>query len=236
MLRLLFSFFLVTGYCSAQQMTGIELLNKAIAYHDPQGQWAYFKGDLKISLDAEHRPNRETYLSIDLYAQYFQMRTEKEGITLLQTVKKDTCRHLLDGSADLSEEIIAKYNLTDHRLRLLQDYYTYLYGLPMKLKDPGTIIDPVTQDIEFKGKTYKVLSVSYEKSVGSDTWLFYFDPVTYSMEVYQFFKQDPNNDGEYILLSGEEIISGIKMPKVRAWYNNKDDKHLGTDVLSSPQS
>ncbi|MDG1661471.1 MAG: DUF6503 family protein, partial [Winogradskyella sp.] len=29
----------------------------------------------------------------------------------------------------------------------------------------------------------------------------------------------------------EETVSGIKMPKIRAWYYNKDDKYLGTDTL-----
>ena len=51
------------------------------------------------------------------------------------------------------------------------------------------------------------------------------------MEVYQFFHDETKNDGEYILLSGIEIIDGIKMPKVRAWYTNKEEKYLGTDTL-----
>ena len=59
---------------------------------------------------------------------------------------------------------------------------------------------------------------------------------TYAMEIYQFFKTDDNgkekpDTGEYILLSEEALVNGIKMPKVRAWYYNKDDKYLGTDTL-----
>ena len=52
------------------------------------------------------------------------------------------------------------------------------------------------------------------------------------MEVYQFFK-DTKESGEYILLSALEMINGIKMPKNRAWYYNKDDGYLGTDFLST---
>ena len=51
------------------------------------------------------------------------------------------------------------------------------------------------------------------------------------MQVYQFFKDTPGS-GEYILLSDIETINGIKMPKNRAWYYNKDDRYLGTDILS----
>ena len=81
-----------------------------------------------------------------------------------------------------------------------------------------------------------VLKATYDTSVGSDVWYFYFDPETYAMEVYQFYKTDDKGDvkpdsGEYILLADEETVSGIKMPKIRAWYYNKDDKYLGTDTL-----
>lgn len=40
-----------------------------------------------------------------------------------------------------------------------------------------------------------------------------------------------DDTGEYILLTEEESINNIIMPKNRAWYYNKDDKYLGTDIL-----
>ena len=56
------------------------------------------------------------------------------------------------------------------------------------------------------------------------------------MEVYQFYKADDDgqmipDSGEYILLSEEETVNGIKMPKVRAWYYNKGNQYLATDTL-----
>ncbi len=101
----------------------------------------------------------------------------------------------------------------------------------MKLKDPGTIIFPKTERKSFKGKEYLVLKVTYKKDVGKDTWYFYFNPETYALEVYQFYHDETKNDGEYILLTDESEINGIKMPKNRAWYYNLDDKYLGTDML-----
>nr|WP_262709923.1 DUF6503 family protein [Allomuricauda onchidii] len=111
------------------------------------------------------------------------------------------------------------------------EHYTYLYGLPMKLKDPGTILSDKVQTKTFKGKEYLVLKVNYEGGVGDDVWYFYFDPKSYAMEVYQFYHAELENDGEYILLEGLEEINGILMPKTRLWYYNKDDKFLGTDIL-----
>ena len=114
---------------------------------------------------------------------------------------------------------------------MYKNYYTYLYGLPMKLKDNGTIIHEVVNKKTFKGKTYLTLKVTYDKAVGNDTWYFYFNPKTFALEIYQFFHNEAKNDGEYILLSGMESINGINMPKARAWYTNKDHKYLGKDTI-----
>jgi len=129
--------------------------------------------------------------------------------------------------------VLKNNKLSKDRAKMYQDYYTYLYGLPMKLKDPGAIIHAKVERRIFKGNAYLVLKATYKKEVGKDTWYFYFNPKTYAMEVYQFFHDETKNDGEYILLSGEETINRIKIPKKRAWYMNKDDKYLGTDILST---
>ena len=76
-----------------------------------------------------------------------------------------------------------------------------------------------------------VLKATYDKEVGSDTSYFYFDPKTYAMEVYQFYHDESKNDGEYILLSEIIEVNGMKIPKIRAWYYNKNDEYLATDTL-----
>ncbi len=124
------------------------------------------------------------------------------------------------------------------RALLYKNYYTYLYGLPMKLRDPGANINHPVEKRSFKGKEYLVLKVTYDPSVGSDIWFFYLNPETYAMEIYQFFKRDDSgellpNSGEYILLEGLSEVNGIQMPKVRSWYYNKNDALLGTDTLVS---
>ncbi len=219
----------------SQQLTGQELLNKAISFHDPDGAWSSLKAKLDITMNTADGKERVSTIEIDLPAEYFQLRSIKEGITLKQTLKKGECELLLNGSDTFSEEDAKKYQLNCNRATMYKNYYTYLYGLPMKLKDPGTIIDAKTQRKTFKGKEYLVLRVTYEKEVGEDIWYFYFDPKTYAMEVYQFFHDESKNDGEYILLTNQEEIAGMKLPKNRAWYYNKDDKYLGTDKLKSAE-
>lgn len=231
-MRLILLLLLFSSGAIGQQLTGTQLLDKAIAYHDPQGNWESFIGNLTVTMSTPNKPDRESHLRIDLPSELFQITMNKDGDQIQQAFIKDSCQYMINGVESITAADLRKHKITCDRTKLWRNYYTYLYGLPMKLKDSGTNIDPVVQEKEFKGKTYKVLKATYDAGVGKDTWYFYFDPETYAMEIYQFFKVEANNDGEYILLTGEEIISGIKMPKTRAWYYNKADKYLGTDELS----
>lgn len=216
----------------SQEITGKELLERAIKFHDPNNNWSTFKGTLFVTMETPNRPKRESKITIDLPKEYFSVSAKIKDNTTVYEVNKGQQSFALNGDKNPSEEHIKKYNLNKERATLYKNYYTYLYGLPMKLKDKGTIIHEKIQKKKFKGKEYLVLKVTYPKEIGKDTWFFYFNTKNYAMEVYQFFKDESKNDGEYILLSELETINNIKMPKIRAWYYNKDDGYLGTDFLT----
>ncbi len=215
----------------AQSLSAEEVLQKAIAFHDPNGNWESLNTTFKVVMETPDRPLRTSTIAVDFPQQEFTLDVEQDGNSYSYIINKDSCEITLNGSNDISEEEAEKFRLNCERGNFMKDYYTYLYGLPMKLNDPGTHLDPNVQNKTFKGKKYLTLKVTYEAEVGTDTWYFYFDPTTYAMEVYQFYHEESKNDGEYILLNGLEEINGIKMPKTRAWYLNKDNKYLGTDTL-----
>jgi len=216
----------------SQSITGNELLEKAIQFHDPNGNWNTFKGDFFVTMETPNNGVRKSKITIDLPNQYFSVLAKKDTISTAFIVDKENCSFSLNGKQNLSADKKKKYSLNCERANLYKNYYTYLYGLPMKLKDEGTIIHQEVATKTFKGKEYLVLKVTYKQNIGKDTWYFYFNPKTFAMEVYQFFK-DTKDSGEYILLSGLETINAIKMPKVRTWYYNKDNNYLGTDILST---
>lgn len=222
-------FFHILGF--SQNFNGEELIDKSIQYHDPNNSWNTFAGELKITMETPKRDPRVSTIFLDLQKEYFKNEYNKGNSIITQEVHKGACAVLLNGSSEFSEEEEKEYRLSCKQAKRIRDYYTYLYGLPMKLKDPGTLIDPTVEKRLFKGKEYWVAKVKYEKEVGKDTWYFYFDPLTFALEVYQFYHEESENDGEYILLNGEAEVNGVKMPKNRAWYYNKDDQYLGTDFL-----
>jgi len=222
-----------TQICSNNyiQLEAIELLSKSISYHDSKNIWNKSRLLMNIEMTRPNRPKRNTQVEIDISNSYFKSKVLQEENEIEQMIENEVCKITFNGNTSFSIDEIEKHKLTCQYALKMRGYYTYLYGLPMKLKDPGTIIHPEVNSKVFKGKKYLVLKVDYEQSVGSDRWYFYFNPKSYALEAYQFFHDENKNDGEYILLSDEKEINGIKMPKIRSWFYNKDDQYLGTDTL-----
>ena len=231
-LLLLVSALFIFSTIQSQSLTGKELLEKTINYHDPNSKWESFNGELSITMEIPNNTNRESEININLPEEYFYSKAIKDANTTEFIIEKDICKILYNGKSDFSEEIAKDNRLNCERATMYKNYYTYLYGLPMKLKDPGTIIDSQVERKVFHDKEYLVLKVTYTEDVGKDIWYFYFNPKTYAMEVYQFFHDETKNDGEYILLTEEKKINDIILPKNRAWYTNKENKLLGTDILN----
>jgi len=234
---LAFIFLCFTLNCLSQNFTSSQLLEKAIDYHDPNSNWQSFNKTFTVVMTTPTAPIRTSVITINLPSEYFSVKATKDTITTSYTLDKGKCKMSYNEKA-LDSAKAKEKNMSCDRATLYKNYYTYLYGLPLKLKDPGTNLYKKVERKAFKGKDYLVLKVTYDEAVGSDVWYFYFNPKTYAMEIYQFFKTDDNgkeklNTGEYVLLSKEALVNGIKMPKVRAWYYNKDDQYLGTDTLEN---
>lgn len=225
-------FLLITpSYIYAQTITGQQLLEKSIKYHDPKDKWDTFKGTLPMK---ETRPNgadRQSILKLDNKKAYFYLDQNTAGYRIEKMVTNDVCSYKINGFSTIADSLVQKFRLTCPQLHSIRNYYVYLWGMPMKLKDPGTRIDKKVSTTTFQGDEVLSLKVTYDKAVGEDIWYFYFNPTNYALVGYRFYHDEAVNDGEYIPLVGEEIINGIRFPKARTWYVNKDDRLLGADIL-----
>ena len=77
----------------AQELTAQELLDKSIAYHDPEGKWANFKADFTIQMETLKRPVRTTKIELDFPQQYFKSEVERGGVTTTAEWKAGQCTH-----------------------------------------------------------------------------------------------------------------------------------------------
>jgi hypothetical protein len=227
---LLFSLFLLS--CSnPQKNDALQLLEKSISYHDPEGNWSKLKARLYLSSTDTAGKENPFQLEIDNATGYFCHVINKDGKEIVKGVSKGNEFFLIDGKADFSEEDRKKYKLTSESVKSVQNFYGYLYGLPMKLTDAGANISDTVSNEEFNGKTYQTIQVSYDPGMGKEVWTFFLDPKTSAIEAYRFMFSAGSDEGEYILLDETLTIDDIKIPKVRKWHFVKGNKYLGTDNL-----
>ena len=104
------------------------------------------------------------------------MASERDGRKIEGDLGPEGCVWRLDGSSEFTEEEQEKFGLTCPRLERTRNYYVYLWGMPMKLRDPGTLIGNEAKAVDFEGRPAQEVRVTYSEEVGSDVWYFYFDP------------------------------------------------------------
>ncbi len=217
---------------SAQQgISASEIITHSIEYHDPDG--LLMSSDVSLYLN-ETRPDgseNKSTVSFDIRQESYAHQRKKEGATIISQLQKGVVSITLDGRSEYTEEEKEKYRINENRVEMMKNYYQYLWLLPMKLTDEGTLVDPKVETVDFFGKESIQLKVTYDPSVGKDIWYFYFHPQTYALQGYRFYHDESANDGEYILLEGETSYKNVRLPKSRKWYTHKEDKYLGDDIL-----
>jgi len=195
----------------SDQLSGPELIQKSIEFHDPNQVWPKLKATFKFT-DSLPAPRESRSYSVSFENNLSKMVYRNPDLNYI----------VWNDSVEVFEG-----EIENERAIRMRNYYTYLWGLPMKLDDPGTKIDQEVNKEELDGKSYLVARVPYEK----DIWYFYIDPVSYRLEAYKFYQDEPNQKGEIIYLDGVKEFKGLKIPANRTWYRTETLEFLGTDKL-----
>ncbi len=227
---ILLSCVFIFSYCNSSKKPGQQLLEKTIAYHDPQNNWSKLKTHLYLSSTDTAGKENPFELEMDNGTGYFCHITHEDNKEIAKGMADGKEFYLVNGKKEISEEDRKKYELNSEGVKWVKRFYGYLYGLPMKLADKGVNVSDTVRNEEMNGKTFPTIHITYDPAIGKDNWFFYIDNATSAMKVYKFNHGEPGS-GEYILLDEELIVDGIKIPKVRKWYLNKDNSYLGTDNL-----
>ncbi len=119
---LLFATLLFINTAFGQDLTGNQLLQKAIEYHDPNGSWSSFKGRLSITMNTPDGKERVSDITIDLLKQYFHLTSTRDRIIIEQTLNQGECKFLLNGSPKISKEDKKNRRLTCERANMIKNY------------------------------------------------------------------------------------------------------------------
>ena len=217
---------------AGQEMPAAEVIERAINFHDPTNRW--YKTDIALVVDTEMPSSSKRTSLVEL-----NNRTGGFSLKIVKDSELFEWHMPFSGEAEFRRNFqivtdstaLAKWQLTEERAIWWRDYYSYLYGLPMNLKDEGSQWDEKGQMTQFQNKEVWSVRVTYSPEVGKDTWYFYFDVNTFALVGYRFYHNETDNDGEYIVLEDMEIVGNLRIPKKRTWYTNQDKRLLGEDLL-----
>ncbi len=223
------------GDASAPSRSAAEaLLDRSIEFHDPEGSWG--RDIVRLAWNGTGAEGEErSVFEIAVFPDggTFEMSGRYRGSAIEYATAGETMTVSVDGSAEVDDETRESLRLARDGGMFWRDYYSYLAGLPMKLRDPGAIVDPEPISTEFMGRAVDAIRVTYDPEVGGDTWYFYFDPDSAELVGCRFYHDEAANDGEYIVFDDLIEADGLRIPQRRRWYVNADDAFLGEDVIES---
>lgn len=208
-----------------------ELLKRSLDHHDPEGNWYSSNHTVELLSKRPKGADRYTTIMLSHADGSFGMEMTRDGLDLKTFNKNSECKAMVDGSTSFTKEQEDKYRLHCEGIVRWRHYHGYMLGLPMKLNDPGTLLDPEARKDTFFGNEVYALKVTYEAAVGEDIWYFYLDPSTYALIGTRFYHDESKNDGEYLIFEGEVEHNSIRLPKVRKWYYNNNGEFLGEDEI-----
>ena len=219
-------------YAQESQLNARALLQKSIAYHDPQGNWMHFQGTIYLRGSLPRRSPNYSVITFHNERDIYKSTRKINGKMITGGVSQGACFAQVNGDSHLSAESVETYNLGCEEILKMRNYHLHMLGMPMKLMERGIQINPKVRLVFFGGSPCYEISVKYLKSAVKESWKYYFHPETYALSGYRFSPDDSekHSTGDFVLLEEELEIHAIKFPKVRRWYNSNHTP-IGTDEL-----
>lgn len=115
----------------------------------------------------------------------------------------------------------------------------YFYAMPFILADDGIIYENVAA-LEFEGKSYPGIKISYESGVGEspeDEYILYYNSETNNMAwlgyTVTYFSKEKSKEFHFIKYSNWQTVKGLVLPETLTWY--KYENNLPTEKRNDLQ-
>ena len=204
--------------------TAQDWINYSIAYHDPQNNWPRFKAQIesysKVDRGADTLQTSTRRLAFENPRSYFDCSMKVKNYTMNLKLDEKTCVTTWD-KPDVSQEERDRYYKECAFTKNYRDYYRYLIGIPMVLKDELTIVNPSVEEETIDGKSYKRITVNYAPVDKHPTWQFYIDPGSGRLVRSKFFRyneKEKKHTGEILDYPEHQLFQGMQMRTKMIWY------------------
>jgi hypothetical protein len=218
-IQTIFVFLILLSFASCSEttttiLTPRKIVENAVKFNDPNNNWKSLHANFSFESAFKHNPFPVENLEIEINVPKNEFRYSNSERDFEAIYKKDTC-----------ETISKQGNCNNYAWT--KDFYTYVWGLPMKLQDPQTnIISFFTIENINKHPCYKV-GVKYP----NEDFDFYFKCSNFELLAFSFSKNDSSGHSEFVELKGLYAFNNIKFPETRTWKDNNTQKTLGTNTV-----
>jgi len=206
--------FTIFGCNSNQEkkvLSAEEILLRSIKSHDPHDNWKNLQKQFFFTLTRVDRVDSTT-IALNNTNQIFTHTSNHMTFKMKQNV---------------CDSSVTKINC--ERQKWLKDYYSYLWGLPMRLKHDLNLLDKKVDTVNFNNTKTMRLKINYKK----DVWYYFISLNNFELVGVEFYFDKEEKKGERILFEVNKIINEIKIPNSRVWYNleNNDENFLAKELL-----
>jgi hypothetical protein len=213
--------------------TSVEILNRAIAFHDPLQKWADYSGKVHLmTIFSDGRTSGGEIIEIQTKENFYQCT----GISskIIKGIKNDACFREVDGNKSPGEDLIKKFNLDDETIHQYKGWHYFHLGILMELRASGLVLEDKIENAKFQGNDCLALKFTYNASkiknefYKDSNWTFYINPINYS--VIGFKEVGVMN--RYAVFSGIITLNGLKIPLCRTYFNNADNSFIMVDIFT----
>ena len=228
---------LLCAACSPREdtspnLTGQEILQKSIAIHDPNQKWKTTSFHFHIQEPRLSNPSRYSEVKWDNAAGTFELIRNRE--THLSTHVIDAQGNatvLLDDSEVIADSLVEKFRLMPERNEIYREFYAMMYGLPMALDEEWVEkIGEVTIEEYHDQACYK-LPITLKKEMFSKKWQVYLATASFEFKGMEIIDMNDPTKGESLFFDGSIVINGIRIPRIRHWYDYETEDYLGSDII-----
>ncbi len=208
------SLIFLNHYSTAGSLSAEEIIDKSVTFHDPSNNWHKLHARFMFVSKFKNNPFPTENLAITINNPKNEFKYQNIQRNFEASFTPNNCK-TISKTGDCNN-----YTWT-------KNFYTYVWGLPMKLKDTGVKIDSsYTTEVLHNQKCYKV-SVQYP----AENYFFYFRCSDFELVAFSFLKNDSSGHGEFVEMSGKYIFNNITFPRKRVCKELVTKKILGENSV-----
>ncbi len=200
-----------------------DILQKAIAYHDPQGNWDNFSGKMQhVTIFSWGYIVNET-LELDRSRDYYCSTVSQDFGKIVRGMEGKKAFFSVNDKAPESEEMIQNWSLTEDGIAFNREQHTCHFGLLMHIRTTGMVLAEEVEIVQFDGRTCYALKFTGETDQVIHPFYqgyrtLYIDKINFELRGVQGKVRDYDPYSYYF--SNYIEVDGIKVPHSRVFIRN----------------